>query len=198
MPRRDLTVNERDDAKVSVAVLGHGVAAGTFLAVAAQRARRAKRRASVPLAEALGAMAGCAVPMVALLAWCEAPRLDWLAYGTFPRRTLRECDDAWVEAHARFHSVADVLRLKAALSFPEKVVTSARSRYSFHGEEALLIVLARLANPFRLDDLAQLFGRRPSHVSELLHWAYDWRGLLCRKRCSRKRGMLGALACNNH
>jgi hypothetical protein len=122
---------------------------------------------------ALGAVAACALSQSVLVTWCEAPRLDWLAYGTYPRRTLRECDDAWVEAKARFHSVVDVLRLQRALEFPAKVVTA--SRYCFDGEEALLIVLARFANPGRLDDLAEMFGRRPSHVSELLHWAYDWR-----------------------
>jgi hypothetical protein len=174
MVRRDLTVNERQEAGVGTGVFGHGVAAGAFLALAAQRARRSKRRPRVPLRAALGVMAACALPTSVLLAWCEAPRLDWLAYGTFPRRTLRECDNAWLESHTRFHFVEDVLRLQAALGWPDKVVT--RSRYSFAGEEALLTVLARFGNAIRLDDLAELVGRRPSHVSELLQWAYDWRG----------------------
>lgn len=81
----------------------------------------------------------------------------------------------------RFHKI-DIPVLAAALHLPE-VVRVPRSRYSAPRVEALCIVLRHLAYPIRLMDLASLFGRTPSAVSEIgnytLVWLYEhWEGLL--------------------
>jgi hypothetical protein len=60
----------------------------------------------------------------------------------------------------------DLPRLFVALHLPHHFITN--SRYRFAGEESLLILLRRLSTPNRLGDLEDIFGRRRSHICEIL------------------------------
>lgn len=77
--------------------------------------------------------------------------------------------------HGRFRHVDDIRRLIVTFAqhgLPNIVRTA--SRYVFAREEAIGILLSRFAVTDRLDDLCKIWGRRPSHVSEVLHYLYDW------------------------
>jgi hypothetical protein len=114
------------------------------------------------------------IVVTALAVLDAAPRMGYqlLDYGTYTRRTLLNTSDAELRHFTFFRRVVDFRRLKNALGFPDAVRT--KSRFNFDGGEALLLFVARLRSPATLDDLAINFGRRPSHVSELIHGVYRW------------------------
>lgn len=62
--------------------------------------------------------------------------------------------------------------LLAALRVPELVTT--RSGFVFTGEEALLILLVRLATGLSLAGMEHRFGRRRTHICEVLFWMYKF------------------------
>ena len=57
-----------------------------------------------------------------------------------------------------------LLELRDALDLPEYVRT--RSRYVFHREELILILLYRFSYPKRFSDMERIFGRHRSHICE--------------------------------
>ena len=101
----------------------------------------------------------------------EHGRLDWLDYGSAPRKHLQSMTDQECEQRLRFRSIAVVLELRQLLKIPEKVVFGDRKIIS--GDDALMILLAFMAQPLTLDALAFAYGRRPSAISELVHHLLD-------------------------
>jgi len=101
----------------------------------------------------------------------EHGRLDWLDYGSAPRKHLQSMTDQECEQHLRFRSVAVVLQLRQLLRIPDKVVFGERKIIS--GDDALMILLAFMAQPLTLDALAVAYGRRPSAISELVRHLFD-------------------------
>lgn len=78
---------------------------------------------------------------------------------------------AELERLTRCRSHADFHRLRKALRIPAELTTV--SGYVCSGEEAFLVVLARLATTGTLDDLRRTFDRSRAALSEIIHHMLD-------------------------
>lgn len=101
---------------------------------------------------------------------------------------LEELGDSYCHIHFRFYK-ADIFRMKALLNIPNEIILKTRIRVN--GEEALCIMLRRLAYPcrwnvyvfyskfsmktvhFRYADLMQFFPRGRSALSEIFNFMVD-------------------------
>jgi hypothetical protein len=71
-----------------------------------------------------------------------------------------------MRSHADFHSLLRALRV------PPEVRTS--GGYFFTGEQALMLLLARLACTGTLAHISSRFGYAPSAISQVNHWMYEF------------------------
>ena len=78
-------------------------------------------------------------------------------------RRISELTDqtCWEDFRFRKPHLSELL---TAFDLPEYIST--RSRYTFHREECLLILLFRLSFPKRYSDMERVFGRHRSHICE--------------------------------
>ena len=90
--------------------------------------------------------------------------------GNHIRFTLDDMNDQEVQENFRFQR-RDLGRLITCLRFPEYFTTN--TNIKFCSEEALCILLRRLAYPNRFVDLYPLFGRSKSQLSEMFNIVLD-------------------------
>lgn len=102
-----------------------------------------------------------------LLVLHDHPRIDWLDYNAAARKSLRSMTNEECELNLRFRTVEVVLELRQLLRIPDKVIFG-KGKIA-QGDDALMIFLAYLAEPFSYDNLALAYGRRPSAISELVN-----------------------------
>ena len=98
-------------------------------------------------------------------------RIDWLDYHAVPRKSLLSMKQEECEQHLRFRDVPTVLKLRKLLRIPDRLVFGKGK--IIEGDDALMILLAYMAQPLTLDQLSQAYGRLPSAISELTHHLFD-------------------------
>jgi hypothetical protein len=70
--------------------------------------------------------------------------------------------------HLTRFTIGEIKRIRRLLGIPDRLSTPAR--VPFHGDEALFLLLCRLAHPIKVRSLELFFGYRESTVSEATHW----------------------------
>jgi hypothetical protein len=70
--------------------------------------------------------------------------------------------------HLTRFTISEIKRIRRLLGIPDRFSTPAR--VPFHGDEALFLLLCRLAHPIKVRSLELFFGYRESTVSEATHW----------------------------
>ncbi|EUC67529.1 DDE family endonuclease [Rhizoctonia solani AG-3 Rhs1AP] len=99
------------------------------------------------------------------------PRHSHLNINRVPLQERRvdftEMSDTWCRLVTRFDTKSDLTKVRIALGVPETFSTSRRERFT--GNEALAVLLSRLAYPCRLSDLQLRWGRSETALSRCIN-----------------------------
>jgi len=106
-----------------------------------------------------------------LLHQADAPNMQTVHSGEYPRRTWRDWEEDHFVATFRFRK-QDMPRLMAALELPQEFVTSEGVRFT--ADEAITVLLLKLTTPTTLHAIHVATGRRPGHTSPLLKQLFKW------------------------